>query len=510
MILQQIVLDGNHLTIDELFEASRRQVRIDWLEHSRRAVEKSRALIDRCVSEGRTVYGVSTGFGLLSNVHISTDQLEQLQANLIRSHAAGVGKPLSPEETRAMLLIRANVLAKGFSGVRPVVVETLLAMLARDVLPVIPEKGSVGASGDLAPSAHLALVLMGEGKAVYQGQEMPGGEAMRQAGIPTLTFQAKEGLAVLNGTHCMSAVGSLLAHEADYLNRAASTIAAMTTDALRGTDSHFDARIHNVRPHPGQRAVAAEILSLMEGSGLRQAHLDCNRVQDAYSLRCIPQVHGAVRDTLTHVRAVLEREINSATDNPLVFADTETVLSGGNFHGEPVAFALDFLGIAAAELASISERRIERLVNPDLSGLPAFLTKEAGLNSGFMIAHLTAVSLVSENKVLAHPASVDSLPTSANKEDHVSMGMTAAVKLRQIVENVRTVLAVEALAAAQGLDFLQPLKSSPMVENARSVIRGRVSFMENDRNMSDDILAVVGLLQNHEIPAPERREENVR
>lgn len=493
-------VDGNHLTLEELFAASRRGCDFAWPDESRVKVERARALVDRFVAEDRVVYGVSTGFGLLSNVRISTDQLEQLQANLIRSHAAGVGDPLSPEETRAMLLIRANVLAKGFSGVRPVVVRTLLDMLEKDVLPVIPEKGSVGASGDLAPSAHLALVLMGEGQARYGGEVLPGGEAMRRADIPTLVFQAKEGLAVLNGTHCMTALGGLLAMEIGYLVRVASLVASMTTDALMGTDAHFDARIHDVRPHPGQVRVAAEMLRIMEGSALRQSHLTCDKVQDAYALRCIPQVHGAVQDTLDHARAILTREINAATDNPLVFPDTEAVISGGNFHGEPIAFVLDFLGIAAAELAGISERRIERLINPDLSGLPPFLTREPGLNSGYMIAHLTAVSLVAENKVLAHPASVDSLPTSAGKEDHVSMGMTAAVKLRRIVENVRTVLAVEALVAAQALDFRRPAASSPLIEAAHRKIRERVSFMEADRNMGDDIRAATELLTGHEIP----------
>lgn len=495
-----LTVDGNHLTLEELFTASRRGCDFAWPDESRARVERARALVDRFVAEDRVVYGVSTGFGLLSNVRISTDQLEQLQANLIRSHAAGVGDPLSPEETRAMLLIRANVLAKGFSGVRPVVVRTLLDMLEKDVLPVIPEKGSVGASGDLAPSAHLALVLMGEGQARCGGEVLPGGEAMRRAGIPTLVFQAKEGLAVLNGTHCMTALGALLAIEIGYLVRVASLVASMTTDALMGTDAHFDARIHGVRPHPGQVRVAGEMLRIMEGSALRESHLACDKVQDAYALRCIPQVHGAVQDTLDHARAILAREINSATDNPLVFADTEAVISGGNFHGEPVAFVLDFLGIAAAELAGISERRIERLINPDLSGLPPFLTREPGLNSGYMIAHLTAVSLVAENKVLAHPASVDSLPTSAGKEDHVSMGMTAAVKLRRIVENVRIVLAVEALVAAQALDFRRPAASSPLIEAAHRKIRERVSFMEADRNMGDDIRAATELLAGHEIP----------
>jgi len=383
-----------------------------------------------------------------------------------------------------------------------VVVDTLLSMLARDILPVIPEKGSVGASGDLAPSAHLALVLMGEGEARYKGRVLPGGEALREAGIAPVTFQAKEGLAVLNGTHFMSAIGCLLADEIDYLLRIAAVVAAMTTDALVGTDTAFDPRIQAVRPHPGQVRTAAEIAALMAGSEIRLSHLDCDKVQDAYSLRCIPQVHGAVQDTLDHARAVLAREINAATDNPLVFAADTAVLSGGNFHGEPVAFALDFLAIAAAELAGISERRLERLINPDLSGLPAFLAREPGLNSGFMIAQLTAVSLVAENKILAHPASVDSLPTSANKEDHVSLGMTAALKLRQVTENVRTVLAIELLAAAQALEFRRPLRSSEALEAVLGTLRETVSFMDRDRNLSIDIAAAARLIADRALPLP--------
>ncbi len=497
-----ILIDGEHLTLADVCDAARRRRSVNWPAAVRGKVERARAVEDACVAEERVVYGITTGFGKLSQVRISVDQLEALQANLIRSHAAGTGRPLSPEETRAAMLIRANVMAKGFSGIRPVVVDTLLSMLARDILPVIPEKGSVGASGDLAPSAHLALVLMGEGEARYKGRVLPGGEALREAGIAPVTFQAKEGLAVLNGTHFMSAIGCLLADEIDYLLRIAAVVAAMTTDALVGTDTAFDPRIQAVRPHPGQVRAAAEIAALMAGSEIRLSHLDCDKVQDAYSLRCIPQVHGAVQDTLDHARAVLAREINAATDNPLVFAADTAVLSGGNFHGEPVAFALDFLAIAAAELAGISERRLERLINPDLSGLPAFLAREPGLNSGFMIAQLTAVSLVAENKILAHPASVDSLPTSANKEDHVSLGMTAALKLRQVTENVRTVLAIELLAAAQALEFRRPLRSSEALEAVLGTLRETVSFMDRDRNLSIDIAAAARLIADRALPLP--------
>jgi len=495
-------IDGHHLTIEEVALVARRDADVAWRPLSRRAVEEARRLVESFVARDEAVYGVTTGFGKLSDVKINRSQLEQLQANLIRSHACGTGPALSDAETRAALLIRANVLAKGFSGVRPVVVETLLAMLNADVLPVIPAKGSVGASGDLAPSAHIALVLMGEGQARYGGEEMDGGEAMARAGIPTVTFQAKEGLAVLNGTQIMAALGCLQLFELEYLLHVASLAAALSTDGLMDTDRHFDPQVHAVRPHPGQQEIAREMAALLRDSEIRESHRTCGRVQDPYSLRCIPQVHGAVSDTMAHARAVLEREINSATDNPLVFPATGEVISGGNFHGEPIAFVLDFLAIAATELTTIAERRIELLINPDLSGLPAFLAPDPGLNSGFMIAQLTVVSLVAENRILAHPASVDTLPTSANKEDHVSMGMTAALKLRQVVENVRTVLAVELLVACQAIDFRRPLQSSAALETVYGLIRRQVPFMETDRNISRDMAIVHDLLRDRLIKTP--------
>lgn len=496
-------IDGRNLNLEDVFTVAQGGGRVTCRPEAMGRVARARQVIDACVEENRVVYGITTGFGKLSNVRIEPDQLEQLQANLIRSHAVGTGNVLSPPEVRAAMLIRANVLAKGFSGVRPVVLETLVRMINRGVIPAIPEKGSVGASGDLAPSAHLALVLMGEGEATVAGERLPGGAAMARAGIPPVRFQAKEGLAVLNGTHFMSALGCLLGHELGYLLDIADGAAGLSNDALAGTVTHLDERIHSVRPHPGQRAVAARMLRLLAGSPIRESHLHCDRVQDAYSLRCVPQVHGAVRDTLAHTVSILKREINAATDNPLVFAADQEVLSGGNFHGEPVAFGLDFLAIAAAELASIAERRIERLVNPDLSGLPAFLATEPGLNSGFMIAQLTAVALVAENKILAHPASVDSLPTSANKEDHVSLGMTAALKLRQIVENVRAVLALELIIACQALDFKRPLKTSPLLETVYNQIRQRVPFMDVDRNISVDLAAIIQSLRERAIQLPD-------
>jgi histidine ammonia-lyase len=497
-------IDGHHLTIADVARVARREADVAWRPLSREAVERARELVDSFVRKDEAVYGVTTGFGKLSDVKISRTQLEQLQANLIRSHACGTGTPLTEAETRAALLIRANVLAKGFSGVRPVVVETLVAMINADVLPVIPAKGSVGASGDLAPSAHIALVLMGEGRARYMGEELDGGEAMARAGIPVLTFQAKEGLAILNGTQIMTAVGCLQLHELDYLLHVASLAAALSTDGLKDTDRHFDPKVHDARPHPGQQEIAREMADLLRDSEIRESHRTCGRVQDPYSLRCIPQVHGAVSDTMNHARAVLEREINSATDNPLVFPDAGEVISGGNFHGEPVAFVLDFLAIAATELTTIAERRIELLINPDLSGMPAFLAKDPGLNSGFMIPQLTVVSLVAENRILSHPASVDTLPTSANKEDHVSMGMTAALKLRQVVENVRTVLAVELLVACQAIDFRRPLRSSPALEGVYGIVRRQVPFMDTDRNISLDIDVVTAMLRDRQIKTPRK------
>jgi len=497
-----VMMGRGPLSIEDLVAVARHGARVDISMDARSRVLAARTLVETWVAERRAVYGVTTGFGKLSSVRIESLQLEQLQANLIRSHAAGTGQPLSAPETRAAMLIRANVLAKGFSGVRSVVLSTLLEMLRLDVLPVIPEKGSVGASGDLAPSAHLALVMMGEGRAAYQGEILPGAEAMARAGIPTLTFQAKEGLALLNGTHVMSALGSLNLHELEYLLEIATGAAALTNDVLSGTLTHLDERIHQVRPHPGQVKCAALLRRLIQDSEIRRSHLDCDRVQDAYSLRCVPQVHGAVWDTISHARTVLEREINSATDNPLVFPVEGEVLSGGNFHGEPVAFVLDFLAIAASELAGLAERRIERLVNPDLSGLPPFLAREPGLNSGFMIAQLTAVALVAENKILSHPASVDSLPTSANKEDHVSLGMNAALKLRQVVENVRTVLAIELLVACQALDFRRPLRTSPPLESLHAQVRRLVSFMDVDRNISEDLATLAAAIRQRTIALP--------
>ena len=466
-----ITIDGHSLTIEDV-GAVANGARVAIGDGVVERVSASRAVVEQIVTGDAAVYGINTGFGKLSDMRIRAEDLRALQLNLVRSHSCGVGEPLSREATRSMLLLRANVLAKGFSGVRPIVLETLVAMINHDVLPVVPAKGSVGASGDLAPLAHLALGAIGEGMVVYGGARVPAAAAMSAAGIAPLQLEAKEGLALLNGTQATTAVGAL---------------ALLDIEALQGTPVAFDPRIHAARAHDGQNAVAANLREILSGSGIRESHRDCSRVQDAYSLRCMPQVHGAVRDASAHARRVLETEFNSATDNPLVFPDTGEVLSGGNFHGEPVALVLDYLAIAVTELASISERRVERLVNPDLSGLPAFLIRDAGTNSGLMIAQVAAVALLAENKVLAHPASVDSLPTSANKEDHVSMGMTSALKLSTCVENVRSVLAIEALCAAQGIDFLAPLEPAPRVARAHARIRDEVPFFEHDEVLADKI-----------------------
>lgn len=499
-----IELDGASLSLVQT-EMVADEMQVSLSAAARRRIEKSRRFVEQIVGRGEVVYGINTGFGALSEVSIPNDELRELQINLVRSHSCGVGEPLSVRIVRAMMLHRANVLAKGFSGCRPLIVETLIAMLNNGVHPVIPSKGSVGASGDLAPLAHLALVTIGEGEAFYRGERMPGGDAMEQAGIETLQLEAKEGLALLNGTQAMTAVGGLALLDAMRLAEAADVIGAMTLEALRGTPVAFDQKIHAVRPHTGQRESARRLRELIEHSEIRESHRDKAadpRVQDAYALRCMPQVHGAVRDALTHARQIVEVEINSATDNPLVFAPegdhTGEVLSGGNFHGEPVSLAYDYAAIAIADLATISERRVERLVNPSLSGLPAFLSPHPGTNSGLMIAQVTAAALIAENNILAHPASVFTLPTSANKEDHVSMGMTAALKLAQIVKNVETVLAIELLCAAQGLEFLKPLKPGPKLAAVYHRVRERVPALERDAQLSNYIESLAPLLRELE------------
>ncbi len=493
-------LVGQNLRLEQIAGVANDSMRVAIAPAALARVEASRRVVEKIIVTGKTVYGVNTGFGRLSDYAIPPSELGELQLNLVRSHACGVGNPLSEPEARAMLLLRANILALGYSGARRVVLETLVQMLERRVHPVIPEKGTVGASGDLAPLAHLALALIGEGEAFFKGERLPGVEALRRAEIKPLTLEAKEGLALLNGTQAMASVGALALLRAETLAHAADVASAMTLEALLGTPVAYDERIHLARPHEGQTKVAAHLRELLQNSEIRLSHLENDvRVQDAYSLRCVPQVHGAVCDCLRHARGAVEIETGSATDNPLVFAATDEILSGGNFHGSPLALAFDFAAIALTHLAGIGERRIERLVNPDLNeGLPPFLAAHAGTSSGFMIAHVTAVALVAEMKILAHPASVDNLPTSGNKEDHVSMGMTAATKLRSIVENAEYVVAIELLAAAEGLEYRRPLRAGRGIERAFEIVRSHAPRLTRDRSLSADIESLAAAIRNGE------------
>ncbi|HVR43752.1 MAG TPA: histidine ammonia-lyase [Thermoanaerobaculia bacterium] len=491
--MERIELDGESLTLADLERVARREAVAVLAEPAVARMRASREIVERYAAEGKTVYGVTTGFGVFADVAISPENVRELQRNLILSHCAGVGEPLSPGASRTMMLLRANALAKGYSGIRVSTVELLLRMLEQDLVPVIPSQGSVGASGDLAPLAHLAAAMMGEGEVWHRGVRGGAGDALREIGAAPVVFEAKEGLAMINGTQAICAIGGLALARAARLLDLADVFAALTLDALEGTDVAFDRRIHDVRPHAGQGVVARRMRALLAGSPLRESHLECPRVQDAYSLRCVPQVHGAVRDAVRFSAETIRIEINSATDNPLVFENGD-VLSGGNFHGAPAGLACDLAAIALTDLASISERRVERLVNPALSGLPTFLVAEGGLHSGFMMAQVTAAALVSESKSLAHPASVDSIPTSAGKEDHVSMGPIAARKLERITANLANVLAIEAMCGAQALEFRRPLRSSPLLERAHGAIRSAVAPWRGDRYLHADLVAMEGAL----------------
>jgi len=496
-------LGDDPLTLDAISEVARAARRVEVSAGARAAMDRARRVVDAVVAAGDAapaVYGVNTGFGALAEVRISSAQVTRLQQNLVRSHAAGVGAPLPREAVRAMMLLRAAVLATGRSGARAVCCERLCDLLNAGVHPVIPARGSVGASGDLAPLAHLALGMIGEGLAEYMGETIPADEALRRARLAPVVLEAKEGLTLLNGTQHMTAVGGLAVLDAEVACRVADVAGALSLEALKGTARAFDPRVAAARPHPGQIAVAAALRALLAGSEIAESHKDCGKVQDPYSLRCMPQVHGASRDVLAFARTVLEREAASSTDNPLVFLDGpdgDELISGGNFHGQPIALALDAAALAVAELANISERRVEQLVNPHLSsGLPPFLAADSGLNSGFMIAQVSAAALVSENKILAHPASVDSIPSSAGREDHVSMGATAALKLATIGDHVRTVLAIELLCAAQGLDLRRPLRTTAPLEAVHAAIRARVPAMMVDRPLAPDIAAVRALIDD--------------
>ena len=497
--MKSVVLDGKRVGLEQIYEVAEGKARVRIEPSVFRKMRQARDFVERALQEGEKIYGVTTGFGLLSDQLINPHQIEALQKNLIRSHSVGIGPYFDEKTTRAIMLLRAHVMAMGYSGIRIEVLKTLVEMINRGVHPLIPEQGSVGASGDLAPLAHLASVLMGEGEARFQGKIMSGKKAMTKAGIPTLTLKAKEGLALINGTQVMTAVGLLALLRAEQLCKVADIAGACTLDALKGSFRVFDLDIDRVRPHPGSFAVSKNFKRLGLQDEIAESHRFCKKIQDAYSLRCIPQVHGAVRDALTYVRKTLEIEVNSVTDNPLIFATKKKILNCGNFHGEPIAFAMDLLGIVVSELGSISERRIEKLINPALSGLPAFLTREGGLHSGLMMVQVSAAALASENKVLAHPASVDTIPTSADKEDHVSMGTIAARKAREIVKNVEHILAMELLCATQGLDFLLPLQPGLGIKEAYLTIRKKVPPIRSDRRFSKDIEEIQKLIESGEL-----------
>lgn len=490
---QTIAIDGRSLKIADVEAVATAGARVELAPEARRRMEASRRVVEEILATDEVVYGVNTGFGKLAEVRISSDQLSQLQLNLLRSHACGLGDPFPESVVRAMLLLRANVLATGHAGCRPEVVDRVLELVNTGVHPIVPSQGSVGASGDLAPLAHLALPLIGEGEAVYRGDRMSGAASLARAGIEPLELSAKEGLALINGTQASAAVGSLALVQARRLLVAADVVCALTLDALAGTDAAFDPAVHEARPHAGQRKSAARLHALVDGSKIRESHRDCGRVQDAYSLRCAPQVHGAAIDAVEHAWKVLEVEVNSATDNPMVFADGR-VVSGGNFHGAPLAVVFDYVAAALTDLASISERRLARMVNSSLSGLPDFLAPNPGLDSGFMMVQVAAAALVSECKVLSHPASVDSIPTSAGQEDHVSMSTWAARKLARVVEMSRQVLGMEYLSSVQALEFHRPLRTSNTLEKAVERLRERVPRLEQDRYLAADIEVASGMV----------------
>jgi len=495
-----VEIDSKSLTIEQIVDVARDNHKVVLSKSAIDNIKKGEELVKKFVSEGKVAYGITTGFGALWNKVIPQTQVRQLQKNLIMSHATCVGEPFPEEVVRAIMLLRANTLASGHCGIRLSTVQTLLDMLNAGIHPYIPQKGSVGSSGDLAPLAHLALVIIGMGKAYYKGELISGLDALKKANIKPVVLEAKEGLALINGTQAMTAVGTLTVYDAEILLKSADIIAAMTLDALKCTDHPFDERIHNLRKYKGQSECAANLRNLLKGSEIRKSHEDCSRILDPYSMRCTPQVHGASRDAVEFVKGVINIEINSVTDNPLLFPDSDEFLLDGNFHGQPVALAMDYLGIALSEIANISERRIERLLNPRLNkGLPGFLAKESGLNSGFMIAQYTAASLVSENKILAHPASVDSIPTSAGHEDHVSMGTTAARKANEILFNAENVLAIELLCAAQGLDFIKEFNSSQSIQAVRKIVRNKISHLDKDRVLYHDINAAQNLIKEGNI-----------
>jgi histidine ammonia-lyase len=497
--MKHIPLDTDGMTVEDLEAIARKGAKVRLTKDSEKRIAKSRKLIEQWVREEKTIYGVTTGFGALSNRSISRDDTRKLQENILMSHAAGVGDILDDETVRAIMALRIKDLARGHSGVRLQTIRHLMRLLNKGVCPVVPRKGSVGASGDLVPLAHLSLVLIGQGEAFYNRQRISGLEALQKCGLKPLRLEAGEGLALINGTQVMTAIGGLAIHDALRLSKMSDVAAALSLEVLMGSRTEFDPRIHHVRPHPGQATAADNMYRITRNSEIISSHKDCSRIQDAYTLRCSPQVHGASKDAINYAKNVVETEMNSATNNPLILPESGEFLLGGNFHGQPIALAMDFLCMAVSELANISERRIERLVNPDLSGLPAFLVSDGGLNSGFMIAQYAAASLVSENKVLSHPACVDSIPTSANKEDHVSMGTISALKCREVVKNTEDVIAIELLCGAQAMDLFTNMKPGVGTLAAYKVIRKAVPHLETDRILSKDIATVKRLVKSGKI-----------
>lgn len=497
--MKEILLGMDGMSLEDLVAIAREGAKVRLTRESEGRLLNARKLIEKWVQEERAIYGVTTGFGALSDATISKEETRRLQENVLMSHAAGVGDILDNETVRAVMTLRIKDLARGHSGIRLETVCHLIDLLNRGVCPVVPEKGSVGASGDLPPLAHLSLVLIGRGEAFYEGQRISGLEALKKCGMEPLRLEAGEGLALVNGTQMMTAIGGLSVYDSLILSKMTDIAAAMSLEVLMGSRTEFDPRIHQVRAHPGQAAAADNMEKITRNSEIISSHKDCSRIQDAYTLRCSPQVHGASKDAITYARKVVETEMNSSTNNPLIFPESQEFLLGGNFHGQPVALAMDFLCMALSELANISERRIERLVNPQLSGLPAFLVSDGGLNSGFMIAQYTAASLVSENKVLSHPACVDSIPTSANKEDHVSMGSISARKCREIVKNTEYVIVIELLCGAQAMDLFTNMKPGEGTLVAYRIIRDAVPHLDKDRILSKDIETMVHLMRSGKI-----------
>ena len=497
--MKEIFVGMEGMTLEDLANISRQGVKVQLTKGSQKRIKKTRELIEQWVQEEKSIYGVTTGFGALSDVAISKKDTRKLQENILMSHSAGVGDVFDEETVRAVMALRIKDLARGHSGIRLKTVRHLITLLNHGVCPVVPEKGSVGASGDLVPLAHLSLVLIGQGEAFYKGRRISGLEALNRCGIKPLRLEAAEGLALINGTQVMTAIGGLAVYDALELSKLIDIAAAMSLEVLMGSRMEFDPRIHQVRPHPGQAAVADNMYRITQNSEIITSHKDCRRIQDAYTLRCSPQVHGASKDAVAYVKNVVETEMNASTNNPLIFPESQEFLLGGNFHGQPVALAMDFLCMAVSEFANISERRIERLVNPKLSGLPAFLVSDGGLNSGFMLAQYTAASLVSENKVLSHPACVDSITTSANKEDHVSMGTISARKCREVVKNSENVIAIELLCGAQALDLFTNLNPGEGTLAAYTIIRDAVSHLDNDRILSKDIDTIKQLMRSGKI-----------